>query len=88
MPQASALYSKGAMAAAWPWRKASAIVTWPRKPKTASPASTQPWPGRIGTHCGAASRLPPTAIAAVVQKTSAALDSVRLMSRPSMFDSA
>ena len=38
--QARALYSKGAMAAAWPWRKASAMAIWPRKPLMAKPVST------------------------------------------------
>ena len=86
--QASAVYSNGATADAWPWRKASVMASWPRKPLIASATSNGVCVGATAIYCGAASTLPSSVIASVVQNTSVASGSLRLTMRPTTFDTA
>ena len=86
---ASALYSNGAIADASPWRNASVIASWPRKPVTATPANTQPSTSmRTVTQCGAAITPAPSATIVVSQNTRASVLSVRCTMRTVIADTA
>ena len=88
MPQARAVYSKGATTEACPWRNASVIASCPANPVTASPATSGQWACATPTHWGHASAPAPSASSVVVQNTRLALESVRVSMRPVMADTA
>ena len=81
-PQARAVYSNGATALACPLRKASLMVSWPRKPVTASASSSAAWSICTGFHWDQASRPPPTLMKIIMVRISDSVLSVRLSRRP------
>ena len=87
-PQASAVYSNGAITEASPRRNASVIANWPSEPATPMPTITSRRSARTGTQRGSASAPAPIAIIAISQNTMPASLSVRASTRTVIADTA
>ena len=81
MPHNNAVYSKGATTEGGAVRNASVSRCCAIAEKTPIPASKAQSSRRIGTHPGAAMMRASTVISAIIQKTTLAVESVRVMMR-------
>src|SRR5262249_11659837 len=84
IPHRRAVYSKGATTEGGAVRNASASSVWAIRKKPRIPASKVQSSARIGTHRGAAIEAASTVMIPIIQKTTLAVVSVRVMTRNAM----
>ena len=88
MPQAKAVYSKGATALACPRLNAEVMATCPKKPVVASASSKGASDAATGTQLGQANTPAPKPNISITDKIMLSLVSVRLSTRLAMADTA